>query len=52
MIPLSPAAKLQMIIDLLHGIPEYNEDGDLIGYSEPNLITIEQARKLLEISDE
>lgn len=52
-LPLSAAAKLEVVRTLMTGSPIYNEDGEVIGYSEPILtLTPEGALKLLEIKDD
>lgn len=45
-LPETAAGRLEFVINLLEGVPYYDEDGMEIGRSEP-LITKEEALKLL-----
>lgn len=50
--PSSPAVRLELIIELLGGQPVYDENDNDTGEVTPSFITLEDARKLLEIDDE
>lgn len=50
MLPILPAAKLQLIMDLLDE-NEYDEDGNIVGQKEP-IISKEEALKILGLVDE
>lgn len=50
-LPVTPAAKLQMIMDLLNP-PIYDNEGNLVGYEEEGLITREEALELLDLPQE
>lgn len=46
---MSPAGKLQLIRELLGGEDVYDDDGNPTGEKTPQIITPEEAKKLLEI---
>lgn len=50
--PITPAAKLHMIMELMGQEAIYDDDGNLVEEERPQLISKEKARQLLELSEQ